>query len=55
MSTATPYVEHLQYECSNNHFAAARKPLTSCPVYPSGKPCNGTLHRIGAGSRKATT
>lgn len=46
------YVPPFQYECTGGgHQLASDTPLQRCPLYVHGAPCQGQLHRVGAGSR----
>lgn len=42
-----------EYVCSEGHSLAANHRITLCPACVHGEPCQGTLTRVGKGSKIA--
>jgi hypothetical protein len=49
-----PWEPPFQYECSNGHQLGGSHACCYCPVCEHGQPCDGTLTRVGPGSRPRT-
>lgn len=44
-----------EYLCSNRHAIQAPTEQVTCPACIDGRPCDGTLTRVGLGSRGKRT
>lgn len=46
-----PWIPPFMYECSNGHSLRADAECCVCPACIHGVPCEGTLTRVGPGSK----